>query len=172
MYCMALKVYTFQEAASGAKTFLNIFCKLLQQNEHSPAWQWPWFQYQLTLIYSTVGPPTFLRSAVNCTLDSGHWEGRQCDLSGPISRRLLLIEIIGFIEWSYIGCTIDISWVDYPYMTTPTCDVMYCRQRRHLYYGGDNLNYYLPPPPQFSLHKRAALITNSNGTQPAHKGKG
>jgi hypothetical protein len=42
MYCMALKVYTCQEAASGPKTFLNIFCKLLQQNEPSPAWQWSW----------------------------------------------------------------------------------------------------------------------------------
>jgi hypothetical protein len=50
MYCMALKVYTCQEAASGPKTFLNIFCKLLQQNEPSPAWQWSWFQYQLTLL--------------------------------------------------------------------------------------------------------------------------
>jgi hypothetical protein len=36
MYCMALKVYTCQEAASGPKTFLNIFCTLLQQNEPSP----------------------------------------------------------------------------------------------------------------------------------------
>jgi hypothetical protein len=52
MYCMALKVYTCQEAASGPKTFLNIFCKLLQQNEPSPAWQWSWFQYQLTLLYT------------------------------------------------------------------------------------------------------------------------
>jgi hypothetical protein len=53
MYCMALKVYTCQEAASGPKTFLSIFCKLLQQNEPSLAWQWSWFQYQLTLMYST-----------------------------------------------------------------------------------------------------------------------
>jgi hypothetical protein len=52
MYCMALKVYTCQEAASGPITFLNIFCKLLQQNEPSPAWQWSWFQYQLTLMHS------------------------------------------------------------------------------------------------------------------------
>jgi hypothetical protein len=36
MYCMTLKVYTCQEAASGPKTFLNIFFKLLQQNEPSP----------------------------------------------------------------------------------------------------------------------------------------
>jgi hypothetical protein len=50
MYCMALKVYTCQEAASGPKTFSNMFCKLLQQNEPSPAWQWSWFQYQLTLM--------------------------------------------------------------------------------------------------------------------------
>jgi hypothetical protein len=50
MYCMALKVYTCEEAASGPKTILNIFCKLLQQKEPSPAWQWSWFQYHLTLI--------------------------------------------------------------------------------------------------------------------------
>jgi hypothetical protein len=31
--------------------------------------------------------------------------------------------------------TIDSSWVDYPYKVS-TCDGMYCRQRRHLYYGG------------------------------------
>jgi hypothetical protein len=31
--------------------------------------------------------------------------------------------------------TIDISWVDWSYKSS-TCDVMYCRQRRHLYYGG------------------------------------
>jgi hypothetical protein len=37
MYCMTLKVYTC--------------CKLLQQNEPSPAWPWSWFQYQLTLIH-------------------------------------------------------------------------------------------------------------------------
>jgi hypothetical protein len=29
-----------------------------------------------------------------------------------------------------------------------------------------------PPPPQLSLPRRAALTTNSNGTQSAHKGKG
>jgi hypothetical protein len=54
MYCMALKVYTCEEAARGPKTCLNIFYKLLQQNEPSPAWQWSWFQYQLTLLYSIM----------------------------------------------------------------------------------------------------------------------
>jgi hypothetical protein len=34
---MALKVYTCEETARGPKTILNIFCKLLQQNEPSPA---------------------------------------------------------------------------------------------------------------------------------------
>jgi hypothetical protein len=34
---MALKVYTCDEAASGPKKFLKIFCKLLQQKEPSPA---------------------------------------------------------------------------------------------------------------------------------------
>jgi hypothetical protein len=37
MYCMALKVYACSEAARGPKTFLNIFCKGLQQNEPSMA---------------------------------------------------------------------------------------------------------------------------------------
>jgi hypothetical protein len=40
--------------------------------------------------------------------------------------------------------TIDISWVDWAYKSS-SCDVMYCRQRRHLYYGGEILKYYLPP---------------------------
>jgi hypothetical protein len=30
---------------------------------------------------------------------------------------------------------IDISWLDWAYKSS-TCDVMYRRQRRHLYYGG------------------------------------
>jgi hypothetical protein len=54
MYCMALKVYTCEEAGRGPKTFLNIFCKLLQQKEPSPAWQGSWFQYQLTLTYNGI----------------------------------------------------------------------------------------------------------------------
>jgi hypothetical protein len=33
------------------------------------------------------------------------------------------------------GLAIDISWVDWAYKSS-TCDVMYCLQRRHLYYGG------------------------------------
>jgi hypothetical protein len=63
--------------------------------------------------------------------------------------------------------------IDYPY-TASTCDNMYCRQRRHLYYGGENLKYCTswPPPPQFFLPRRAALTTHSNGTQSAHKRKG
>jgi hypothetical protein len=32
--------------------------------------------------------------------------------------------------------TIDISWLDWAYKSS-TCDVMYRRQRRHLYYGGE-----------------------------------
>jgi hypothetical protein len=40
---------------------------------------------------------------------------------------------------------IDISWVDWAYKSS-TCGVMYRRrQRRHLYYGGQILKYYLPP---------------------------
>jgi hypothetical protein len=33
------------------------------------------------------------------------------------------------------GYIIDISWLDLAYQSS-TCDVMYRRQRRHLYYGG------------------------------------
>jgi hypothetical protein len=33
------------------------------------------------------------------------------------------------------GMDIDISWLDWAYRSS-TCDVMYRRQRRHLYYGG------------------------------------
>jgi hypothetical protein len=32
--------------------------------------------------------------------------------------------------------SIDISWLDWAYKSS-TCDVMYRRQRRHLYYGGE-----------------------------------
>jgi hypothetical protein len=38
-----------------------------------------------------------------------------------------------------------------------------------LYYYGEN--FKSPPPTQISLHRRAALTTNSNGTQPAKRGK-
>jgi hypothetical protein len=41
-------------------------------------------------------------------------------------------------QWVAPRPPIDISWVDYPY-TASTCDVMYCRQRRHLHYGDENL---------------------------------
>jgi hypothetical protein len=34
--------------------------------------------------------------------------------------------------------------VDWAYKSS-TCDVMYCRQRRHLYNGGKIEKYYLPP---------------------------
>jgi hypothetical protein len=33
------------------------------------------------------------------------------------------------------GWAIDISWLDWDYKSS-TCDAMYRRQRRHLYYGG------------------------------------
>jgi hypothetical protein len=40
--------------------------------------------------------------------------------------------------------------------------------------GGENVKYYLTPPSPAVLpsFRRAALTTNSNGTQSAHKGKG
>jgi hypothetical protein len=46
---------------------------------------------------------------------------------------------------------IDISWVDSPY-TASACDVMDCRQRRHLHCDGEHLKFYLiPPPPRISF---------------------
>jgi hypothetical protein len=64
---------------------------------------------------------------------------------------------------------------DHPY-TASTFDVMYCQQRRHLQYimVVKILNTNLTPSPAVlpSYCRRAALTTNSNGTQPAQKGKG
>jgi hypothetical protein len=48
-----------------------------------------------------------------------------------------------------------------PETTASTWDFLYCRQRRHLYNGGEHLKYYLTSP------RRAALTTNSIGTQSA-----
>jgi hypothetical protein len=68
-----------------------------------------------------------------------------------------------FRTWhSDISITIDISWVDYAYTASTSCDVMYCQLHRHLFYGGENLIYYLTPS------SAAALTTNSNGTLSAH----
>jgi hypothetical protein len=39
-------------------------------------------------------------------------------------------------HWCLSVFLIDISWVDCAYKSS-TCDVMYCRKRRHLYYGGE-----------------------------------
>jgi hypothetical protein len=50
----------------------------------------------------------------------------------------------GFAVYYVCFIPIDISWGDWAYKSS-TCDVMYCRQRRHLYYGGQILNYYMPP---------------------------
>jgi hypothetical protein len=46
---------------------------------------------------------------------------------------------------------------------------MYRRQRRHLHIMVDKFrNTIWPQPPQLSLHRRAALSSNSNGTQSVH----
>jgi hypothetical protein len=37
--------------------------------------------------------------------------------------------------------------------------------------GGQIYKYYLSPPPQVFLHRRAALCTNSIGTQPVYRRK-
>jgi hypothetical protein len=53
------------------------------------------------------------------------------------------------------------------------CEMSVCRQRPHLYCGGENLKYYLAPlPPQFFLPRRATLRTNSMAPQTSHKGGG
>jgi hypothetical protein len=48
---------------------------------------------------------------------------------------------------------------------------MYNRQRPPLYYGGQKQKYYLTPSTAALPSWGAALSTNSNGTQSAHKGK-
>jgi hypothetical protein len=55
------------------------------------------------------------------------------------------------------GKTIDISLLDWAYKSS-TCDVMYRRQRP-----------FWPPPPLLSLHRRAALSSNSNGTRSVYR---
>jgi hypothetical protein len=45
-------------------------------------------------------------------------------------------------------------------------------RRPHLYYGCEKLKYYLTPSPADFLTRRAALTTNSIGSQPSHKGEG
>jgi hypothetical protein len=61
--------------------------------------------------------------------------------------------------------------IEFPYKPS-TCALMYGRQRPHLYYGGENLKYYLTPSPPYFLTRRAALRTNSIGPQPSHNGEG
>jgi hypothetical protein len=40
--------------------------------------------------------------------------------------------------YHFVGCTMYIVQPHKYLMSNyPTCDVMYCRQRRHLYYGGE-----------------------------------
>jgi hypothetical protein len=41
--------------------------------------------------------------------------------------------------------TIDISWVDYPYKASSTCDVMYCQKRRHYILWWSNLEILVVP---------------------------
>jgi hypothetical protein len=58
---------------------------------------------------------------------------------------------------------IDISWVYCPWLLP--CDVMYCRQRRLLYNGCENLKYYLTPFPtdisQYRLRFGSSLLYKS-----------
>jgi hypothetical protein len=54
---------------------------------------------------------------------------------------------------------IDISWVDWAYKSS-TCDVMYWRQRRHLYYGGENLKIL------FDLLHRSSSFLGGQRWQP------
>jgi hypothetical protein len=66
---------------------------------------------------------------------------------------------------------IDIRRLSRPSPAPSTCDFMYNRQRPLYIMVARNRNIIWPPPPQLSLHWRAALRTNSIGTQSAHKGK-
>jgi hypothetical protein len=54
--------------------------------------------------------------------------------------------------WAEWFGLIDISWLDWAYKSS-TCDVMYRRQRRHLYYGGQIWKYYSWP-----LHRNSPFI--------------
>jgi hypothetical protein len=65
-----------------------------------------------------------------------------------------------YYHWIWLDPTIDISWVDWAYKAS-TCGIMYCWQRRVVKFR----NSICPPPPQLSLHTRAALSSNSNGTR-------
>jgi hypothetical protein len=96
--------------------------------------------------------------------------GSHLDNNQHEDRRAAVAHIF-FIVYCYIYCrahhmylvipfscsNIDISSVDCPY-TAFTCDIMYCRQRRQLYYGGVNLKYC--PPPQFFLTRRVCSADN------------
>jgi hypothetical protein len=67
--------------------------------------------------------------------------------------------------------TIDISWVDWAYKSS-TCDVMYCQHSAAIYIMVVQFrNTICPPPPQLSLHTRAALSSNSNGTRSVYNRK-
>jgi hypothetical protein len=60
---------------------------------------------------------------------------------------------------------IDISRVDWAYKSS-TCDVMYRRHSTAIYIMVVKFrNTIWPPPPQLSLHRRAALSSYSNGTR-------
>jgi hypothetical protein len=71
---------------------------------------------------------------------------------------------VGTWDW-----TIDISWVDWAYNSS-TCAVMYCRPSAAIYIMVVKFrNTICPPPPQLSLHTRAALSSNSNGTRSVYR---
>jgi hypothetical protein len=44
----------------------------MQQNEPSPAWQWSWFQYQLTLVYSAVNDYEYFLASVTLPVFGVH----------------------------------------------------------------------------------------------------
>jgi hypothetical protein len=94
---------------------------------------------------------------------------RTVGANGPWPGRCVLIHNIFVMTSMYRHQwrqTIDISWLDRAYKSS-TCDVMYCIV--------DNAAIYImvvkfrnttwPPPPQFSLHRRAALSSHSYGTR-------
>jgi hypothetical protein len=59
---------------------------------------------------------------------------------------------------------IDISWLDWAYKSS-TCDVSIVDSAAIYIMVAKFRNTICPPPPQLSLHRRAALSSNSNGTR-------
>jgi hypothetical protein len=118
----------------------------------------------------------------HCRISAGHMsEGLDRCQSTELKGSIYCI----FFFTDYLGCrlccfsircsgwawTIDISWVDWAYKSS-TCDVKYCRHSAAIYIMVVKFrNTICPPPPRLSLHRRAALSSNSNGTRSVYSRK-